>query len=601
MRYAETGVNLEIDLSRGNIEKVKTDPKDTELFLGGVGTNAKILWDRVPPEVDPSSPDNLLIFGNGLFCGTPVPGANRLIVSTINPYTKLHAHSMMGYYFGPELKYAGYDSIIVRGKAPDLVYLWIHNDKVEIRDATHLQGKGCHETAEILKQELGDDKIQVAAIALAGENKIQFSSIEHGCSSASRGVAPVMGDKRLKAIAVRGTKDLHFARPAELFQECQDRMKYIADAPHLGEWMAFDEDDAWHHNNFAWGNARKRIRDFWSKELEERWRNWKYDHMDRQISCYNCPKSCHSVISWPGQRRYSYKCWTKNAYHFGAFEEINFSLEIMGYAQEQGLDSWSTPLVVAFAIELYDDDILTDEDFPEMPPASEHKERFYYVLDKIIRREGIGDKLANGTYWAARQIGKGAEAYEHNTVKKVDQVPIKLGKLNPIYYLAIATGEKFTITQIEGSFPQDPLPTEEREAFVEGWEACPDEKFKEYIKTWDKKSDITNEKAADICDWNEMMHYVDDSLGICGFLSSFRGGQFGGRPAYHMNNVPRIITLATGMELDMPGLWKIARRNRTLIRAINSRLGQNRADDAPPADHWAVRDHDAEQELLDVN
>src|SRR4030042_3562634 len=142
MRYAETGVNLEIDLSRGSIEKEGTDSRLTELHLGGLGTNTKILWDRVPPEVDPFSPDNLLIFSGGLLCGTPATGCNRTIVSTISPQTLLMAFSMMGGFWAPELKYAGYDKVIIRGKSPGWVYLWINNEKIEIRDASHLLGRG---------------------------------------------------------------------------------------------------------------------------------------------------------------------------------------------------------------------------------------------------------------------------------------------------------------------------------------------------------------------------------------------------------------------------------------------------------------------------
>ena len=129
MRYAETGFDLEIDLSRGSIERVETDPRLIELHLGGQGTADKILWDRVPPEVEPFSPDNLLIFSTGLLHATPVPGANRTAVNTFSPQTNLHAHSLFGGYFGPELKHAGYDKIVIRGKANDLVYLWINNDK----------------------------------------------------------------------------------------------------------------------------------------------------------------------------------------------------------------------------------------------------------------------------------------------------------------------------------------------------------------------------------------------------------------------------------------------------------------------------------------
>ncbi|MBW2333960.1 MAG: aldehyde dehydrogenase, partial [Deltaproteobacteria bacterium] len=219
MRYAETGFNLEVDLSRGNIERVETDPRETELYLGGLGTNAKILWDRVPPEVEPFSPDNLLIFSAGLLCGTPAVGCNRTIVSTISPQTLLMAYSMMGGFWAPELKYAGYDKVIIRGKSPNLVYLWINNDKVEIRDASHLQGKGAIETAEFIKEELKEPKAQVSAIGLAGENRVYFASIEQGRSSASRGgIGAVMGDKGLKAIAVRGTKDINSARPVEFME-----------------------------------------------------------------------------------------------------------------------------------------------------------------------------------------------------------------------------------------------------------------------------------------------------------------------------------------------------------------------------------------------
>jgi benzoyl-CoA reductase subunit BamB len=205
MRYAETGVNLEIDLTRGNIERVQTDPKDTELYLGGLGTNAKIMWDRVPPEVDAFSPENLLIFGAGLLCGTPATGCNRTIVTTISPQTKLMAFSMMGGFWAPELKHAGYDKVILRGKSPDLVYIWINNDKVEIRDASHLKGKGSNETARILREELKQPNAQVVSIGLAGENRVYFASAEQGRSSASRqGIGAVMGDKNVKAVVVRG-------------------------------------------------------------------------------------------------------------------------------------------------------------------------------------------------------------------------------------------------------------------------------------------------------------------------------------------------------------------------------------------------------------
>ncbi|MDA8211026.1 MAG: aldehyde dehydrogenase [Clostridia bacterium] len=596
MRYSETGYQLEVDLSRGNIERIETDPKLTELHLGGQGINAKIIYDRVGPEVDPFSPDNLLIFGTGLLLATPVVGANRTIVNTISPQTGLFAHSVMGGWFGPELKHAGYDRIIIRGKADGLVYLYINNDKVEIRDASHLRGKGVTETATLIKEELKEPNAQVAAIGLAGENRVYSASIEHGWSSAARGVGVIMGDKRLKAIVVRGTKDINIARPAELWELTVRLRKEMCESDGVGDWMAVDEDDSFHHNHFSWGNSRMRRRNFWSPELEDRWYNLKYDNMDRQIGCYNCPKACINVISYPGRKRFGYKCFGKDTYHMAAFKELDFSYEILGVAQEYGFDSYSTPQVIAFGIELYEAGILTDKDMPDFPV--DPGDRTWYLLEKIARREGIGDVLANGIYWAARQIGNGAEAYDHNSTKKFEQIPIKLGKLNPAYFLMIATGEKMAITQIEGSFPQDPLPTrEEREEFVSKWDAVPDEKFKQYFLEWEKRNEISNERTCAIVDWNEAMHYIDDSTGLCAFVSSFRG-QFGGGIAYHINNIPNQITLATGMEFDKDKLWKVFQRNRTLVRAINVRRGLRRADERPPEDHWAVRDEELEQKLL---
>ena len=596
MRYAETGFNLEIDLSRGSIDKVETDPRDTELYLGGQGIAAKILFERVPADVDPFSPDNLLIFSTGLLHGTPAPAANRTAVNTFSPQTNLMSHSLFGGFFGPELKYAGYDRIIIRGKAPDLVYLYIHNDKVEIRDATHLRGRGTAETGDLIKKELNDQKVQVAAIGLAGENRVFMASIDHNHASAARGVGVIMGDKRLKAIAVRGTKELNIAKPAEMFEICQDIHLKMAASTDCGDWMADEEDDSFHHNHFAWGNARTRIKNYWSDELQERWTKWKFDHMDRQTGCYNCPKKCRNVMSWPGKPRFGYKCFGKDTYHMAAFQELDFSYEILGIAQEYGVDSYATPQVMAFALELLEAGILTDKDFPGMPADS--RGRFFYLLEKIVRREGIGDILANSVSHAAKQIGNGAEAYDHNTVKKFEQLPIKLGKVNPAFFLMLATGEKMSITQIEGSFPQDPLLTqEERDEFVKKWEAVPDDKFKEYFRNWKKKSDISDQATCDIVEWNEAMHYIDDAIGTCGFVSSFRG-QFGGAVPYHINNIPGIISLATGIEFDKDKLWKTAQRIRALVRAVNVRRGLRRKDERPPEDHWAVRDETYEQNLL---
>jgi len=612
MRYAETGFNLEIDLTRGNIERIQTDPKDTELYLGGLGTNAKILWDRVPPEVEPFSPENLLIFGAGLLCGTPATGCNRTIVTTISPQTKLMAFSMMGGFWAPELKYAGYDKVILRGKSPDLVYLWINNDKVEIRDASHLQGKGSNETAQLIRHELNEPKAQVVSIGLAGENRVYYASIEQGRSSASRGGGgAVMGDKKVKAIVVRGTGDINIARPAEYFEQCNEVLEYIKwreDNPIPGvipilsvlgspQEMAI-HDEKWHTENFSWGNARHRRREYWTEEIAKEW----FDTLDsartRLISCYNCPMKCGATITLPGLPTYMMKCFSKLTYTMAAMSNLKFGLTIAQRATEYGMDGYSTPQVMAFALELYENDILTDEDLPGLP--SDNEEKFYWLIDKIVHREGIGDVLANGTYWAAKEIGKGAEEYAHNNIKKHEQLPLKLGMLNPIYFLMYCTGEKINITQIEGQFPQTPFPKREhREKFVKDWFQVPDDKFKQYFLDWEPRGENsmpyypTVPMVCDIVDWMEQMHYIDDALGMCTGVSSFHL-----KPPYHIHNFPKFISAGAGIDMDEDKLTQATKRYRTLVRAINIRRGLRRKDEKPPETHWKKRFPELEAELL---
>ena len=595
MRYAETGYDLEVDLTTGNIERVESDPELTLRHIGGNGVAAKIIWDRVPPETDPLSPDNLLIVSAGLMAGTPVPTANRTLFNTISPVTNYFSNSIMGGYFAPELKHAGYDRIIFTGKADKLVYLYINNDTVELRDAAHLSGLGAQATAYKLKDELGDQRLQVAAIGQAGESRVYFASVEHSNASASRGVGVVMGDKRLKAIAVRGTKDFQVAHPEECFNVCLKHSQDIGTSPLNGDLMAIEWNDAFHHDNFAWGNARVRQRGYWSQALEDRWKEYTLRIRDRLQGCYNCPKNCHLVVKPPGRQRYILKCYGKGVWHMAAFKEIEFSFDAMAVSQELGYDTYAASQTIAYALELYDVGILTDEDLPDFPEDS--ADRFFYMMDMIAHRRGIGDKFADGMWRAARSIGRGAEQWEHNCIKKFEQLPLKLGKINYTYYLMYCCSDKMAINQSEGSYPQDATsdPTE-RQKFVDEWISAP-ERFKKFYMEWEPRANPTMEAAMHIADWNEIMHYMDDSTGLCAFCSSFRG-QFGGGTAYHIYNVPYFLKLTHGMDIDSEDLWRICRRNRNLVRAINVSRGLRRDDERPPEDHWAIREPENEETLI---
>jgi len=421
-----------------------------------------------------------------------------------------------------------------------------------------------------------------------------------------------MGDKGLKAIAVRGTKDINIARADEFIELCNEVLEYIqirANNPIKGvppilaglgspQEMAV-HDEEWHTTNFAWGNARVRRKDFWTEEVEKKWSASLDNALERFVSCYNCPMQCGALMNVPGLSTYMMKCYSKLTYTMGAMSDLDFGLAIAQRATEYGVDAFTAPQTMAFALELYEAGILTDQDMPGMPSGTE--ERFFWLLEKIVRREGIGDVLANGTYWAAQQIGKGAQAYAHNNIKKHEQLPLKLGMLNPIYFLMYCTGEKVNITQIEGQFPQAPFPErEDREEFVKDWIQVPDEKFKQYFVEWELRGENSIpfyppvEAVCEIVDWMEKMHYIDDALGVCAGLSSFPL-----KPAYHIHNYPKFISSGAGIDMDEAGLSRAAKRNRTLIRAVNIRRGMRRTDEKPPEDHWKKRFPELEEKLLD--
>jgi len=619
MRYAETGYNLEIDLATGNFERVETDPKLLETHLGGLGTSVKLHWDRVGPEVGPFDDENMLIFSTGLLNGTPAFSANRTVVTFVSPQSHLLAYPMMGGFWSAELKYAGYDKVIFRNKSPDWVYLWINNDKVEIRDARHLKGRGALETQDLIRKEVGAPRAQVAAIGLAGENRCFTASIEQSRSSASRlGGGAVMGDKKIKAVAVRGTKDVNLARGEEFMQHMQDMMAYInfRNANPIPDVMTIlsgigspqemvHTDEKWHTENFMWGNARTRRRDFWSKEHEEEWVGSQGAAVKRLISCFNCPQHCGALVAYKDSPRYMAKCFGKLTYSMASYQDsLDFNWRTLQRASEYGVDSFSTPQILAFAVELYEAGILTDKDFAgtstyEASPT-DPQGRFVWLLDRLVRREGIGEILADGVYYAARRIGNGAEAFDHNTIKRHEQLPLKLGMMDPLYYLMYSTNEKISITQIEGNWPQAAFPTmEQRQKFVEDWPQLPDDHFKQYLLEWEPRGEKgipyfpTAEMCSEIVDWMEMLHNIDDACCVCAGMSSFCL-----KPPWHIHNYPKIISAASGLDVDEAGLKKIVNRSRNLHRAFNNRRGMTRADEKPPVDHWKKRFPEIEENLL---
>jgi len=605
MWYGRTGTDLEIDLSKGNIEKKEGDPKIAEAYLGGKGTIAKLFWDRVPHDLDPFSPDNLLVFGTGILDGTIVPSANRTTVSTRSPQTNLLCYSNFGGFWGPELKHAGYDTIIITGKSPTPVYLWINDDYVEIRDASHLWGKETSEAQRMIKEELKRKEAQIACIGPAGENKVYGATIEHSSgASASRGVGVVMGDKNLKAIAVYGTKDVNTAKPAELMELCNRIIKERTDLTR-----------SWWHDFWAekfspgfmlfgtYGNLEGKIpADLDLEKTGEMHRDYIKNHQERDISCYNCGIRCkRSFPSSTGGYNYVKCC---SLYPFMVtckIHDYKFGMECYNLCEKYGLDHFSLSQYVAFAIDLYQKGILTKEDTEGMHLEFGNKEVAYSLIKKIVRREGIGDVLANGVHEAARIIGKGAEEYAHTT-KKLELVP--LDHSFSVYALCTAVGERPDLTRLTGWYIDELPYTEDKEKFIESDYFPYPKEYGKYIK---EDFDWSNTNVEGVCKciaYNGDMYTIGDITGICYWAMGFLPYP----PISNLATIADLISCAIGRDIDEPELLKIAGRIGTLIRSYNVRLGIKRKDDTIPKRYFqdytppeplVAWDHDKFNKMID--
>jgi aldehyde:ferredoxin oxidoreductase len=587
MLYAWTGVNLEVDLSRGKTEKVKSDPKLIEDYLGGKGTNAKLYWDRLSPEVDPFSPDNLMIVGTGLLCGTMVPGANNTSITFKSPLTGLYSYSNGKGFFAPELKYAGYDKIVISGKSPTPVYLWINDDHVEIRDASHLWGKNTHETQRLIREELKRD-IQVLAIGPAGENRVMAASVEHstGNSFSRGGVGAVMGDKKLKAIAVYGTKDINIAKPAKLMEVCDQllsRVDVVRQADFTEDISMMLAVFGGYHN---WG--RPTTPEFQQQRagIAAVYRDYRSKNRIREVACYNCPVRCKQAYCRP-DGTYSYLHCGGWGIGFIASNiiDMDFAMTYYRLCELNGLDCMAVGNYIGFAIDLYERGILTKEDTGGIHLEWENHELVFSLIDKITRREGIGDLLADGVYRAARKIGKGAEEYAIH-IKK--QEPLNMEVRGSRAATVLATQARHdtmrVISILDSVWAKS---REEREKFIkeDRWR-YPKEWQEMFLETEMDFHDYDYERRIMVMDYEEQFYALCDMLGICFFYTGMLGYPVIKSPAV----LADLVSYAAGIDVDEAEAMKIARRTITFDRAIQLREGMRGEDDTVPARLFSRRE-----------
>ena len=416
------GKMIEVNLTTGAIKKFTIGQDVLRKFMGGSGLGAKLFLDTVSPDVDPLSGDNTLFFTTGPLTGTNIPGGARSTACFKSPLTNIWGESNCGGSFGPELRYAGYDGIIVKGASAKPVYLLIDDDRVEIKDATDLWGKDTYQTADALKQNIGGTrKATVLAIGQAGENLVKYACIVNdGYAKFGRcGGGAVMGSKKLKAIVVRGTGKLEFANPAEF----QKRRKEIADKSKEHIAIQFMKEHGTNGGmtvlavtgdlpgkNWSLGDNTDVASKVNGVTVTEQ-------YLVSPHSCYGCPNGCKRVVrvkEGPYKVDASPGPEYETAASLGTLlmvDDLPGLIRANELCNRYGLDTITCGSTIAFAMDCFDNGIISSNETDGMDLKWGNIVAVLELIEKIARREGFGNILAEGSRKAAQKIGKAAVDY----------------------------------------------------------------------------------------------------------------------------------------------------------------------------------------------
>ena len=416
--YSYGGAVLRVNLTDRTIRVHPTEDRLARSFLGGRGLNVKRLWDELRPHTEALSPDNILVFGVGPLVGTLFPGGARFNVTAMSPHTGILGDANAGGFFGPELKFAGYDQLILQGKSDHPVYLWINDEQIELRDARALWGRDVWETTLAIKQELGDPDIQVACIGQAAENGVTFAGVFVNLNRAAgrTGLGTVMAAKNLKAIAVRGTKLIPVADVAE-FQRLLQRLDHAIYAhPEYEERVrlgttkllkSLNDIGALPTRHFQQG----RFEDAETVSGQAIERLYKI----KSKACFACTIPCSRFLVVDDPRFPGLRLEGPEYEPLAAFtarvgnDDLALALQCINLTNRYGMDAITLSETISWAMECFQRGILSSQEADGLDLSWGDGETILSLVHKVALREGFGDLLADGVRKAAQRLGRGSE------------------------------------------------------------------------------------------------------------------------------------------------------------------------------------------------
>jgi aldehyde:ferredoxin oxidoreductase len=561
------GRQLRISLDNKDIRTEIIDTNVLKKYLGGVGYAAKVLFEELKEGIDPLSADNKIVFATSPLTANKIPGGGSIMLCFKSPLTGIWGESRCGGNFGTDLRKAGFDALIIEGKAAEPVYLVINDDNISLRPAGHLVGKKVSEKTTIIRNELNDSKISIVCIGPAGEKLIKFATVmvEHRAAGRCGGGA-VMGSKNLMGIAVKGSQQAKIAHPQKLEAAIKDAMRIIREselssglkthgtigdmAPNdaAGDWPTKN----WHSN--SWGKGEKVFEQF-SK-----------NHLVKNNGCYRgCPIACGRIAEVRNGKFKTPKHEGSEYESISAFtafvmnEDVEAAIHATYLCNEYGIDTISAGAVIAFAMECYENDLLRNRDISGMDLSWGNPDVLPVLVRMISFREGIGDILAEGVRIASKKIGKGSQAFAiHGKGLEAPAHDPRSGKALAVTYA----------TSSRGSCHIHPLEGMAYDSGKLDWGltayGLPDPNT---VERWDEKGKGKIVKA------------LQDGLVVPDILNTCKFFMYAG---ITLDNFADLLSASTGWEIKGRDLLEVGERVLNLQRLFNMREGLSRKDDQLP-------------------
>lgn len=558
------GTILTVNLSDGSVSKEPLPDDLVREWIGGEAFGARLLWEKLKPGTDPLSPESPLIFTTSVFTGTAFPPGGRLFLSFKSPLTGLYGQNAMGGNFAPLLKLAGYDVLIVEGKAQKPVYIFIDDDEVQVRDAGHLWGKLGEETDELLREEIGDRRIEVLRIGPAGENLNRLACIGSGINRALArgGNGAIAGSKNLKAVAVRGSGSVPVHDKAGLgevatrvYKACRDTM-----GPAIGEYdthivhgiFAMNQSIPTHHWQQGYWEKADRL---FHEPMKEQLFTGESSH------CWGCPIKAGKVLSPKKGPYQGHKVTVMAGEVWGwgnnlMIDDLDVLSEMWYRGAQYGVDLHSAPEWPMWLAECQERGILTPQDCGGLEVKFGDADSVFRLLEAIFAREGFGDVLAEGPKRAAEQVGKGSEEYVMHT--KGAPLASQEFRANKSLLLTASVEERAGFGHRNWTWPvvwYGRLMPE-----ITGLTEKPDPLEEKGIAKWLKR-------------YREALPGISNTMGGCHLLWWF---------SFSSEDVVEGYRHLTGRDMSVKDALKVGERVINLARAFNCREGFSRKDDSMP-------------------